>query len=268
MAISDIPIISLISDNSPVYPLPPIPKSNSPVLKQRIQRFEIENVICMSSHKYVCLIESLSRQNLRMKKHLFILCISFLFRLSVAQIDSSDYKDHCLYLYRTEEDFFSHKRNYRGQYLPSEDKKIIKYTTADSKKRTLDLGDSCTFYFAYEIGDEIQIRPDKDPHYFFYYTFGGGTRDYYCVVYGYLPNYDKKGYLLGLTSPAGMTFMDFIDNVNKLYMVQLTEFLKSKPNLLEQYNAEKARTNKVDWERNKLSIGIKYLKLFIGPART
>jgi hypothetical protein len=201
---------------------------------------------------------------MKMKKNVLILCISLLFRISNAQIDSSDYKDHCLYLYKTEEDFFTEKRLYRGQVIPSDDKKVIRYTTANSKKRTLDLGDSCTYYFAYEIGDEIQIRPDKDPRNFTYYTFGGGTKEYYCVVYGYLPNYDKKGYLLGLTSPAGMTFMYFIDHVNGLNMVQLPEFLKSKPKLLEQYNAEKARIDKLSWERNKLTIGIKYLKLFIG----
>ncbi|MDI1353775.1 MAG: hypothetical protein PSX36_02565 [bacterium] len=199
-----------------------------------------------------------------MKKNVLILSICLLFKIASGQIDSSDYKDHCLYLCKTEEDFFSKKRTYRGQILPSEDKKVIRYLTTNSKKRTLDLGDSCSYYFAYEIGDEIQIRPDKDPHNFTYYTFGGGTKDYYCVVYGYLPNYDKKGYLLGLTSPAGMTFMYFIDHSNNLNMVQLPEFLKSKPKLLEQYNVEKLKTDKLQWERNKLAIGIKYLKLFLG----
>ena len=80
--------------------------------------------------------------NLKRKKNVLILCISFFFKLSVGQVDSSDYKDHCLYLFKTEEDFFNKKKIYRGQYLPSEDKKVIKYTTANSKKRTLDLGDS------------------------------------------------------------------------------------------------------------------------------
>jgi hypothetical protein len=202
-----------------------------------------------------------------MKKNILILCISFFFKLSVGQVDSFDYKDHCLYLYKTEGDFFNKKRTYRGQYLPAEDKKVIRYVTANSKKRTLDLADSCTYYFAYEIGDEIQIRPDKNPRNFTYYTFGGGNEEFYCVVYGYLASYDRKGYLLGLTSPAGMTFMYFIDRVNSLNMVQLPEFLRSKPKLLEQYKAEKARTDKLEWERNKLAIGIKYLKLFIGEKK-
>lgn len=184
-----------------------------------------------------------------------------------AQIDSSDYKDHCLYLYKTESDFFNKKKSYRGQYIPSDDKKVIRYTTVNSKKRTLDLGDSCSYYFAYEIGDEIQIRPDKDPRNFSYYTFGGGTPDHYCVVYGYLPNYDRKGYLLGLTSPAASYLIYFIDRVNNLNMVQLPEFLKSKPRLLEQYKAEKAKADKLEWERNKLAVSIKYLKLFIGERR-
>jgi hypothetical protein len=196
-----------------------------------------------------------------------LLCISFLFKLAVAQVDSSDYKDHCLYLYKTDEDFFNKKRTYRGQCLPSEDKKVIRYKTANSKERTLNLGDSCSYYFAYEIGDEIQIRPDKNPSNFSYYTFGGGIRDFYCVVYGHLPNYDRKGYLLGLTSPAAITTMYFIDRVNHLNMVQLPEFLKSKPKLLEQYTAEKAGTDKQEWERNKLATSIKYLKWFVGEKK-
>ena len=199
-----------------------------------------------------------------MKKNAFLLCISLLYKFSVAQVDSSDYKDHCLYLYKTENDFFNKKKTYRGQYIPSEDKKIIRYKTANSKEKTLNLGDSSIHYFAYEIGDEIQIKPDQNPYSFTYYTFGGGNREFYCVVYGYLPNYDRKGYLLGLTSPATITLMYFVDRVNNLNMVQLSGFLKSKPKLLEQYKAEKERTDKQEWERNKLAIGIKYLKLFIG----
>ncbi len=198
---------------------------------------------------------------------MLVLCLCFLVKILPAQIDSSDYKDHCLYLYKTEEDFFTKKRSYRGQYITSEDKTVLRYTTANSKKRTLNLKDSCMYYFAYEIGDEIQIRPDKDPYNFTYYTFGGGTRDVYCVVYGYLPNYDRKGYLLGLTSPSSTLFMYFVDRTNNLNMVQISEFLKSKPKLLEQYKAEKAKADKLDWERNKLTIGIKYLKLFLGTNK-
>src|SRR4051812_12433772 len=123
------------------------------------------------------------------KQKVLIVCAVFFFRPATAQVDSSDYKDHCLYLYKTEEDFFNKKRTYRGQYLPSEDKKVIRYTAGSTRKLTLDLKDSCTSYFAYEIGDEIQIRPDKTPANSTYYTFGGGNRDAYCVVYGHMANY-------------------------------------------------------------------------------
>jgi len=202
-----------------------------------------------------------------MKTSTLILCLLFLFKLSVGQIDSSDYKDHCLYLYKTEDDFFNKKRTYRGQYIFSEDKKVIRYTTANSKKRTLDLGDSCNYYFAYEIGDEIQIRPDKNVGNFTYYTFGGGTHDFYCVVYGYLPNYDRKGYLVGLTSASTSPLIYFVDHVNNLSMVQLTEFLKSKPALLAQFKAERAKITMLDWDRKKLEVSIKYLKLFLGEKK-
>jgi hypothetical protein len=205
--------------------------------------------------------------SVKLRKSVFIIFTTIFGKLALAQVDSSDYKDHCLYLYKTEEDFFNKKGAYRGQYIPSEDKKVITYSTATSKKKILNLGDSCSHYFGYEIGDESQIRPDKDSGNFTYYSFGGGNRDYYCVVYGHLPNYDKKGYLLGLTSPAANTLMYFVDNVNNLRMVQLSEFLKSKPNLLEQYNAEKARSEKAEWERRKLAIGVKYLKLFVGEKK-
>lgn len=191
----------------------------------------------------------------------------FLVTLCKGQVDSSDFKDHSLYLYKTEDDFFAKRRVYRGQYIPTDDKKVITYSTINSKKRVLDLGDSCMYYFAYEIGDEIQIRPDKNPANFTYYSFGGGNKDQYCVVYGHLPNYDRKGYLLGLTSPAGMIFMYFVDKANHRYMVTLPEFLSSKPLLLAQYKAEKTRTNKEEWERNRLAIGIKYLKLVIGEKK-
>jgi hypothetical protein len=198
-----------------------------------------------------------------MKKNILILCIGLFTQLLPGQIDSSDYKDHCLYLYKTEEDFFTKKKTYRGQYIPGEETKIIKYEIQGSKKRVLNLEDSCVYYFGYRIGDEIQIRPDKDPRNSTYYSFGGGTPDFYCVVYGRLANYDRKGYLLGLTSPGSLIHMYFIDKAHDLNMVQLPEFLKSKPKLLEQYKNEKAKTSKLEWERNKLAIGIKYLKLFI-----
>src|SRR4051812_1352867 len=133
-----------------------------------------------------------------MNHFILIIVISFLSRFSIGQIDSSDFKDKALYLYKTEEDFFSKKKTYRGQYILSENKRIINYQTANSKKKKLNLEDSCTFYFGYQIGDETQIRPDKDPENFNYYVFGGGSIDAYCVVYGQLPNYDKQGFLLGL----------------------------------------------------------------------
>ncbi len=199
-----------------------------------------------------------------MKKNRAVLLLLLIAKFGIGQIDSSDYKDHCLYLYKTEEDFFNKKGTYRGQYIESDDKKIIKYTTSNGKKRSLNLGDSCMYYFGYEIGDEIQIRPDKDPNNFTYYSFGGGTKDYYCVVYGSLANYDRKGYLQGVSTSSGLCFMYFVDHVNNLIMVQLPEFLSSKPKLLEQYKAEKAKTEKLDWDRNKLAIGIRYLKWFLG----
>jgi hypothetical protein len=202
-----------------------------------------------------------------LKKIILALGISFSYGLINAQPDSSDFKDHSLYLYRTEDDFFNKNKIYRGQYIPSEDTKIIKYETANSKRRTLNLEDSCTNYFAYQIGDEIQIRPDRNPRNFTYYTFGGGNKDVYCVVYGKLPNYDKKGYLLGLTAPGGLVNMYFVDKVNHLNMVPIHEFLKSKPKLLEQYKAEKEKSDKQDWERKKLFTGIKYLKLYVGEQK-
>src|ERR1041384_4095948 len=119
-----------------------------------------------------------------MRQSALILCTWFCYNISICQVDSSDYRDHSLYLYKTESDFFNKNRSYRGQYIPSENKRVIRYTTANSKKRTLDLGDSCSYYFAYEIGDETQIRPDKNPYNYTYYSFGGGNKDYYCVVYG------------------------------------------------------------------------------------
>jgi hypothetical protein len=201
-----------------------------------------------------------------MKKITLLLSIFLCSKISIAQIDSSEYRDHSFWVFKTEEDFFLKKRIYRGQIEPQEDTKIIKYKTLNSKKRTLNLEDSCSFYFGYGIGDEIQIRPSKDPRSFTYYSFGGGNRDIYCVVYGHLGNYDKKGYLQGLTSPGG-TLMYFVDRTHNLYMVQLTEFLKSKPILLAQFKAEKAKLSELDWDRNKLNIGIKYLKLFIGEGK-
>jgi hypothetical protein len=197
----------------------------------------------------------------------FILFVLFFCGDLVAQIDSSDFKDHSLYLYRTEADFFNKNKIYRGQYMPDEDLKVIRYKTADAKKRVLNLNDSCSSYFGYQIGDEIRIRPDKNPNNSTYYVFGGGTPELYCVVYGSLPNYDKKGFLLGLTSPAGMIYMYFIDKASNQNMVQLHELLKLKPKLLEQYQAEKAKSSKQDWERRKLTTGIKYLKLMLADQK-
>jgi hypothetical protein len=198
-----------------------------------------------------------------MMRILLLFCFLFFIKFSFGQIDSSDYKDHCLYLYKTEDDFFNKKSVYRGQYIESENKKEIKYKTANSKKKVLNLEDSCSYYYGYEVGGEIQIRPDKNPQNSTYYSFGGGTKDLYCVVYGTLGNYDKKGYLLGLTAPTNHFHIYFVDRVNKLYMVQLGEFLKSSPKLLGQYKAEKAKTKKETWERNNLVVAIKYLKLLI-----
>jgi len=189
-------------------------------------------------------------------------CISFFSKFSFGQIDSSDYKANSFYLYKTEEDFFNKRKNYRGQYIPS-DRKIIKYQTADLKKKKLSLDDSCTHYFGYQIGDEIQIRPEKKSTENIYYVFGGGTIDAYCVVYGELPNYDKQGFLLGLTAPGGRFYMYFNNRTNNVNMAQIEEFLKSKPRLLKKYQMEKKEMDKEVWERNKLSTGIKYLKLFI-----
>jgi hypothetical protein len=198
-----------------------------------------------------------------MKRSSLVVIFLFLVKLSVGQIDSADFKDHALYLYKTEDDFFNKNKVYRGQYTESENKKELKYTTANSKKKVLKLEDSCAYYYGYEVGGETQIRPDKKPGNSTYYSFGGGTKDYYCVVYGHLGNYDKKGYLLGLTTPTGLYQIYFVDRVNKLYMVQITDFLKSSPKLLEQFKAERAKISKENWQRNNLAVSIKYLKLFI-----
>src|SRR5436190_462890 len=98
-----------------------------------------------------------------MKKLRVLFCFLFLMKLSFSQIDSADYKDHSLYLYKTEDDFFNKKKVYRGQYTESENKKVLKYKTLSGKKRELNLEDSCSYYFGYEVGGEIQIRPDKNP---------------------------------------------------------------------------------------------------------
>jgi hypothetical protein len=197
-----------------------------------------------------------------MKKTSLLCCFLFLIKLSFSQIDSADYKDHCLYLYKTEDDFFNKKKVYRGQYIESENKKVLKYKTLSGKKRELNLEDSCSHYFGYEIGGETQIRPDKNPANSTYYSFGGGTKDLYCVVYGTLGNYDKSGYLMGITAPTNF-FIYFVDRPNKLYMVQLSDFLLSNTKLLGQYRNEKAKINKQDWESKKLAVSIKYLKLLI-----
>jgi len=203
-----------------------------------------------------------------MKKRTLLLIagVSLIAHVTIAQVDSSDYKANSFYVYKTEEDFFNKKKVYRGQYQPS-DTKIIKYISPDSKKRKLSLVDSCNYYFGYQIGDEIQIRPTRSQNEFLYYSFGGGTIDAYCVVYGKLPNYDKQGFLLGLTAPGGWVYMYFNDRTNNVNMGQLEEFLKSKPALLEKYQNEKKEMAKELWERNKLAMGIKYLKLFIAEAK-
>jgi hypothetical protein len=197
-----------------------------------------------------------------------LFAVLFICKCSQAQIDSSDYKDHCLYLYRSESDYFNKIGSYRGQYIPSDDVKILKYETAAGKKRALDLGDSCSHYFAYQIGDEIQVRPSGESHDFNYYSFGGGNSLQYCVVYGKLPNYDKNGFLAGITSPAGRYFIYFVDRVNKLNMVQLDKFLESKPQLLRQFKVERDKMDLQQWERNKLAISIKYLKRSIALGKT
>lgn len=201
-----------------------------------------------------------------MKKNILVLFVLFFGKTGLAQIDSADYKANSFYLFKTEDDFFNDKKVYRGQYLPS-DAKVIKYKTLDAKKRKLDLEDSCTYYFGYQIGDEIKIRPSQNPKDHIYHVFGGGTRDTYCVVYGQYPNRDKQGYLLGLMSPGGFIYMYFIDKTHQLNMVQLDELLKSNPKLLEKYLNEKKESEKQAWERNKLSNGIKYLKLFIAENK-
>lgn len=197
-----------------------------------------------------------------MNKFILLTLICLSSRNAFCQTDSSDYKANSFYLYKTEEDFFNKNKTYRGQYLPS-DNKIINYTTGNGKKRKLSLPDSCTSYFGYQVGDEIQIRPDNKSNEYMYYSFGGGTIDAYCVVYGKLPNYDKQGFLIGLTAPGGWVYMYFNDRKNNINMGQIEEFLRSKPQLLEKYQNEKRAIEKELWERNKLSMGIKYLKLFI-----
>lgn len=201
-----------------------------------------------------------------MKRTLLLFSACMIVRAGTSQVDSSDFKANSLHLFKTEEDFFAKKSVYRGQILPS-DEKVINYTTADSKKRKLNLEDSSSFYFGYQVGDEILIKPGKKSFDHIYYTFGGGTINAYCVVYGKLPNYDKQGFLLGLTSPGGRYYMYFIDHTRKLTMVQVDEFLRSKPQLLEKYHAEKKSLDKENWERKKLAINIKYLKLFLSENK-
>lgn len=200
-----------------------------------------------------------------MKNKLFILFIFFCYQTSFAQIDSSDYKDLSLYLYKTEADFFAKKPIYRGQYLPS-DAKIILYTTHEGKKRKLNLEDSCNFYYGYQIGDEIKIRPGKTYGDYVYYVFGGGNITTYCVALGSLPNYDRQGYLQGLTSPGGGIYMYFMDKKTNKTMVQMDELLSSKPAMLESYLKERAKIDRTEWQRNKLKVNIKYLKLCIAEA--
>lgn len=202
-----------------------------------------------------------------MSKHLIFL-VPFLFASTLlAQIDSSDYKDLSLYLYKTEADFFSKKKVYRGQYLPS-DAKIIVYTSRDGKKRKLNFEDSCNYYYGYQIGDEIKIRPGKTYGDFVYYVFGGGNMTTYCVALGSLPNYDKQGYLQGLTSPGGGMYMYFVDHKTNKIMVQMDDLLSSKPILLEAYTKERAKYEHSEWQRTKLKVNMKYLKLFIADNST
>lgn len=198
-----------------------------------------------------------------MKKYVFLYLVSIFFTRLHAQIDWNDYKDSKFYVIKTESDFFSGTKNYRGIYIPS-DNKIIHYQSDDGKKRKLNLEDSCQFYFGIQIGDEILIRPNKGSGGFTYYTFGGGNINTYCVVYGNLANYDKEGYLQGLTSPGGRFYMYYVDKKTNKYMVQLDELLSSQPELLKAFKTERSSLELMEWQRNKLRIGIKYLKLFIG----
>jgi hypothetical protein len=181
-----------------------------------------------------------------------------------SQVDSSEIKEFAFFLFKTEDDFFSGRRMYRGQFIPSEDTWVIRYTLPGSKRKyVLNLQDSCSHYFGYQLGDETQIRPEKDPANPTYYSFGGGNKDIYCLVYGTLANYDKKGYLLGLTAPGGLVHMYFVDRSRGLNMVQLDEILKAKPRLLGLYKTERARYESQEWNRNKLAVSIKYFKLFL-----
>jgi len=197
-----------------------------------------------------------------MKYTLIFFCVLLYGKHTLAQIDSSDYKDLSFYLFKTEADFFAKKNVYRGQYLPS-DAKVILYTTRDGKKRKLNLEDSCNFYYGYQIGDEIKIRPGKTPGDYVYFVFGGGNMTTYCVALGSLPNYDKQGYLLGLTSPGGGTYMYFVDKKTNKIMVQMDELLSSKPALLDAYTRERVKFDRIEWQRTKLRVNINYLKLYI-----
>lgn len=197
-----------------------------------------------------------------MKFKLLFILFFVIGQISFAQIDSSDYRDQSFYLYKSEADFFSKKKVYRGQHLSS-DAKLIQYITKNGKKRKLNLQDSCNFYYGYQIGDEIKIRPGQTYNDFVYFVFGGGNINTYCVVLGSLPNYDKQGYLQGLTSPGGAVYMYFMDKKTKKVMVQMDELLSSKPSLLESYIKERTKIERSEWQRHKLQVNIKYLKLFI-----
>jgi hypothetical protein len=195
---------------------------------------------------------------MKTKNTLILLLFAILCSTATAQDNKSN-----LYVYKTEADFFNGNKIYRGEYLFTSGNNGLVYRTEGSKKkRKLYLNDSCDYYFGFEHGAERRIRTSANPKDKTYYLFGGGNKNAYCMVYGSFGYYGSDGYLLSYQAIGGWVYMYFVDRVNNLNSVSIEEFLKSKPKLLEKYNAEKKETDEKVWERNQLATGIKYLKLF------
>ena len=197
---------------------------------------------------------------MKTKPKILIPILCSLLQIAIGQTDSSDFKANKFFLYKTEADFFNKKAIYRGQF-EGFDGRIIKYSIPGSKeKRSLNLKDSCSFYFAYEYNykKKLHIYPAD----YSYSLFGGGNKDAFCTLWGTSANYDKDGFATELFYENYFE-IDFSDRKNNIRTTKIEEFLKSKPKLLEKYLVEKAESDKKAFKRQKLAIGIKYLKLFI-----
>ena len=203
---------------------------------------------------------------MKTKNLLILILCSVLYGTTTAQTTGP--KD-ILYVYRTEADFFNKIKSYRGEYLGSPNTNKLIYKPEGAKKeQKLNLNDSSTYFFGYEhIGHRNINTNYTNPKFNGYMLFGGGNKDAYFTISAQWGNYGKDGYLTDYSAIDGWVYMYFVDRVNNLTDVSLEEFLKSKPKLLEQYRAEKKETNKKVWERNQVTIAIKYLKLFNGEEQ-